>query len=149
MSQLYQPRELLSKLDIDQALFQVRKIHLDDLPAIDLKGQCGTTDYIDFLQISDMPPGVDLAKFVDTYGRDGVALRIQNADASLDGVIAIFQRQVGGDRYVSGLKWQANLDLHKITKAYNDIHDPQGKHSCMEDGRGNHQGRRPLLSLGQ
>ncbi len=121
--------QVLNDLEkIDQALFQVRKIHVSDLPTIDIKGRFGSTGYIDFLKISDMPQGADLARFVDDHGRNGVALRIQNADATLDGVIAIFQRYTGGDFYVSGLNWQPKLEHHKINDAYNAIHDPHKKH---------------------
>ena len=139
---------------IDQALFQVRRLHLKDLPAIDIQGRIGSPGYLDFLAISDMPQGADLARFVDDRGRKGVAVRIQNVDASLDGIVAIFQRFPNDAVYVAGVGKQEKLNYDAMTSAYHTTHDREGLcDSCPTcppftmDAAGNGGARQMLLDL--
>jgi len=70
----------------------------ENLPIINLNGQIGHTDYIDFIQYDEMTAPV--MKYIDIYDRPGIVLRI-NQKVSTDnitdnkpikGTLAIFQR---------------------------------------------------------
>lgn len=118
-------------LAIEQALRDARNIGIDDLPEIDLQGNTGRTDYIDFLTIAHMPPHQDIARFTDRYGRRGVAMRIKSQPTQLDGVIAIFERYRDHERVVYGVAMQPHLDYHKISSAYRQVHDPNLGHNLL------------------
>jgi hypothetical protein len=74
-----------------------RGLTVDQLPTIDLGDNTGHIGYIDFLSISDLPESTNFVRFTDKYGRCGLAFRVQNQAAEIDGVIA------GGTTWVYGL----------------------------------------------
>jgi len=74
----------LSKIPILQAI-------LASLPEIDLKDRRGATDYIDFIQVSDLPVDCHLARGVDVFKRTFLAFKVL-VEQKEECVMTLFQR---------------------------------------------------------
>lgn len=86
-----------------------------NLPILDLKGNIGKTQYIDFIKSSDMV--AHLMRFQDDLGRRGFAARARKINDKEDFVQAFFERRTSvptwvsaGDRLISFFPYYGNVD---------------------------------------
>jgi len=108
------------------------KYDVDNLPTLDLKGRQGHTDYIDFLDPTDMCAPV--MKFRDRFNRPGIALNIRGKlpgyqrfgdknTKDMNIVLALFQRYTGNYQNWSYGWGHSDFD---IEHAYNEYHNNNG-----------------------
>lgn len=72
--------------------------HFGQIPILDLHGQMGETNYIDFLQPQDL--SAPIMKGQDKYGRPFIALKLINQETGNLFVATLFQRYQDSDRWI-------------------------------------------------
>jgi hypothetical protein len=85
----------------------------ENMPSLDLKGKMGITDYIDFIKVNDMKNPV--MKYVDKYGRPGVAIHIVGDKEEC--VLCPFQRYYENENFWS-YGWYSDMSS-EINKSCN------------------------------
>jgi hypothetical protein len=93
------------------------------LPTIDLQGRMGNTDYIDFLRAEDLPASI--CKYVDRYGRPGLAFKFVVVGTGLEYVWCPFQRYTNSPSWSFG--WgPGSYELESILNRFHDEEEGHG-----------------------